>query len=127
MNIVLLIASILGFVSVAFGAYNEHGLKKKISEDVYRNVIVSVRYNQIYSALLAAIGLAFYADLPQSLESGLFWVSMIFTFAVLLFCFSIYLYAVLNKPKFARLAPIGGISFMIGWLVLGWVAITSAA
>ncbi|MEM9103920.1 MAG: hypothetical protein AAGB12_16550, partial [Pseudomonadota bacterium] len=72
MNIILLIGCFLGFVSVAFGAYNEHGLKKKISENVYRNVVVSVRYNQIYAAIIAVLGLFTYVGLPDSINHQLF-------------------------------------------------------
>ena len=56
MNVV--IGAILGFISVAFGAYAEHGLKTQISAEHFDFIMTAVRYNQLYAIIISCIGLA---------------------------------------------------------------------
>jgi len=126
MNAILLIAAILGFVSVAFGAYSEHGLRPKVDAETFRSVMTAVRYNQIYSALLFALGLLFYADIPSEAISRLYYVAGGFTLGCVLFCFSIYLWAYTGIKALSYAAPFGGILFMLSWLAAIWAALAPA-
>ncbi len=124
MNTILLIGAVLGFISVSFGAYSEHGLQPKISSETFRFVMTAVRYNQVYSVIVTAIGLVLFANLPEDLMTALFWAGIIFTIGVVLFSFSIYLSAQFGIPQLTKLTPLGGITLMIGWIYLIWIAIT---
>nr|WP_290125228.1 DUF423 domain-containing protein [Francisella noatunensis] len=54
----LIIGAILGFISVAFGAYAEHGLKSQISAEHFEFIMIAIRYNQIYAIVISGIGIA---------------------------------------------------------------------
>ena len=41
------IKTLLGFISVAFGAYAEHGLSKIVTDENFRFLMTAVRYNQV--------------------------------------------------------------------------------
>ncbi|MDA0771547.1 MAG: DUF423 domain-containing protein [Cyanobacteria bacterium] len=52
----------------------------------------------------------------------LFWIFLI---ALLLFCGNIYAYAISGSKSFGLIAPFGGISLMLGWAYLIYIAIKS--
>ena len=54
---ILLVGGVLGFISVVFGAYAEHGLKESISEEHFRFLMTAIRYNQVHAVVVTAIGL----------------------------------------------------------------------
>ncbi|API86216.1 DUF423 domain-containing protein [Francisella uliginis] len=119
----LAIGAILGFISVAFGAYAEHGLKTQISAEHFDFIMTAVRYNQTYAIVISGIGIALLSSksLAQSLTLKL--SSFLFILGTLLFSFSIYISIVWNIPSILKLAPIGGTSLMIAWIVLAISAI----
>ncbi|QIW09502.1 DUF423 domain-containing protein [Francisella sp. LA112445] len=114
----LAIGAILGFISVAFGAYAEHGLKTQISVEHFDFIMTALRYNQIYAIVISGIGIALLSSkqLGQSLLLKL--SSLFFIIGTILFSFSIYISVAYNIPAILELAPIGGTSLMIGWLTL---------
>ena len=50
---------IFGFFSVAFGAYSEHGLRPKVSDEEFRMLMTAIRYNQINSLMISVLGLIY--------------------------------------------------------------------
>lgn len=119
----LVFGSILGFISVAFGAYAEHGLKIKISEEDFRQVMVALRYNQIHAIIITSIGLFLISNNNHSLKRNLTTSGWLFILGTILFSFSIYLAKSCNLPFLINLAPIGGITLMIAWLSLTYIGI----
>ncbi|WP_432773416.1 DUF423 domain-containing protein [Francisella salimarina] len=119
----LIIGAILGFISVAFGAYAEHGLKSQISAEHFDFVMTAVRYNQAYAIVISGIGIALLSSksLAQSLALKL--SNLFFIVGTILFSFSIYISVIYNIPIILKLAPLGGTTLMIGWLILILAAI----
>lgn len=62
----LAVAAILGFVSVAFGAYTEHSLRDQLSEGMFRYLMTAIRYNQVHAVASLAVGLAVLARIGAS-------------------------------------------------------------
>ena len=121
----LTIAAVLGFASVAIGAYSEHGLRPKVSAEVFRFLMTAVRYNQVHAVVAAAIGLtAVSASAPFSVVAVI--AGWGFVLGILLFSGSIYASAILNQPQLTRVAPVGGMVLMAAWLALAWAGIDSA-
>ena len=54
---ILLIGAMLGFVSVAFGAFSEHGLRETITSEQFRFLMTAVRYNQVHAVIVVALQL----------------------------------------------------------------------
>ncbi len=110
----LIIAGISGFLGVALGAFGAHSLRDIIPSDMIKIYETGVQYQLIHSVVLLALALA---------TGNSFMASKWFFLAgIILFSFSLYLYAITDQLFFAMITPFGGVSFLIGWLSLVWVA-----
>ena len=118
---ILIVGALLGFFSVAFGAYSEHGLRPKVSDEEFRMLMTAIRYNQVHALMISVLGLI---TLPSSfLNIHLFRRSgFLFILGTILFSFSIYTSVGLQIPSLLYLTPIGGITLMISWLSLAYAA-----
>jgi uncharacterized membrane protein YgdD (TMEM256/DUF423 family) len=117
MKLLLASGAILGFVSVAFGAYSEHGLKPNVTAEDFRFLMTAVRYNQINSAVICSIGLFILID--NTTSNKLFKISgLTFVAGTVLFSFSIYLSILYKISSIQYLTPVGGITLMAAWLLL---------
>ena len=117
MSFILISGAILGFVSVSFGAYSEHGLKPIVSEEDFRFLMTAIRYNQVNSVIICAIGL--FILVADKNKIKLFKLSgQIFVIGTLLFSFSIYLSILFKMPNLQYLTPIGGMTLLGAWLIL---------
>ena len=119
----LVIGAILGFISVAFGAYAEHGLKTQISTQHFDFIMTAVRYNQLYAIIISCIGLTLLTNKTIAKSLMLKLTSFLFIIGTLLFSFGIYISVVLNIPSIMKLAPIGGTTLMLAWIMLAISAI----
>ena len=116
MSFILVSGAILGFISVSFGAYSEHGLKPIVSEEDFRFLMTAIRYNQVNSVIICAIGL--FILVADKNKIKLFKLSgQIFVIGTLLFSFSIYLSILLKMPNLQYLTPIGGMTLLGAWLM----------
>jgi uncharacterized membrane protein YgdD (TMEM256/DUF423 family) len=112
-NWIIVSALLLGSATV-LGAFGSHALQAQVSAeqlDVWR---VAVDYQFFH-----ALGLLGIAILMQrwTTSSALPWVAWLMFAGVLLFCGTIYL-AVLGAPRWINiLTPVGGLAFMLAWLV----------
>lgn len=119
----LIIGAIFGFISVAFGAYAEHGLKTQLSAEHFDFIMTAVRYNQAYAIFISGIGLALLSSKNLANCLILKLSNILFILGTLLFSFGIYISIVCNIPAIMKLAPIGGTTLMLAWIVLGISAI----
>jgi len=118
---ILIVGALLGFFSVAFGAYSEHGLRPKVSDEEFRMLMTAIRYNQVHALIISVLGLI---TLPSSfLNNHLFRRSgFLFILGTILFSFSIYISVGLQIPSLLYLTPVGGITLMVSWLSLAYAA-----
>ena len=116
MSFILVSGAILGFISVSFGAYSEHVLKPIVSEEDFRFLMPAIRYNQVNSVIICAIGL--FILVADKNKIKLFKLSgQIFVIGTLLFSFSIYLSILFKMPNLQYLTPIGGMTLLGAWLI----------
>lgn len=106
----IIISGIMGFLAVAFGAFGAHGLKSILTEHLLETYKTGVLYHLIHSAVLLSIAIAGKGNFTKSF--------MFFLAGIILFSFSLYIYAVTQLTIFAMITPIGGVSLLIGWLML---------
>ena len=106
----IIIGGILGFLGVALGAFGAHGLRDSLSPDMMKIYETGVIYHLIHSVAVLAIGLAGIKKY--------YIAALMFTAGVVLFSFSLYLYAVTGTLFFAIITPVGGLSFLAGWLLI---------
>ena len=120
---ILAIGAILGFISVAFGAYAEHGLKGTLSVENLEIIMTALHYNQIYAIVISMIGFVI-KNKGKLVDNIILKISgYLFILGTLLFSFGIYTSTLLEIPQLLRLAPIGGTTLMLGWVALAVVGI----
>lgn len=115
---ILILGALLGFISVAFGAFAEHGLKESVTDEQFRFVMTAVRYNQINALVIVMIGLTLLSDNRVANIPAFKWSGVLFIVGTLLFSFSIYISVSFNIPSLVNITPVGGMTIMAAWLVL---------
>ncbi len=106
----IIISAAMGFLAVGLGAFGAHGLKNTLSSANMEIYKTGVLYHLIHSAVLLAIALNTTYD---------FSISFLFIVAgIILFSFSLYAYSITGVKIFAIITPFGGVSFLIGWLLI---------
>lgn len=104
------IAALSGFAGVAIGAFGAHILKTQISPEMLEVYKTGVLYHLIHSVVLLALALS---------GKDCFRPSYYFILTgIVLFSFSLYFYSVTDVKFFAMTAPVGGISFLAGWILI---------
>jgi uncharacterized membrane protein YgdD (TMEM256/DUF423 family) len=103
------IAAIMGFLAVALGAFGAHGLSDSLSEKMLETYKTGVFYHIVHSVVLLVL----------ALSNHKFVKSFIFLAAgIMLFSFSLYIYSLTGIKFFAMITPFGGVSFLIGWILI---------
>ena len=116
----LVVAGLLGALSVTLGAFGSHGLKGKVGEDVLNIFETAVKYQFYHVFALFAVSILF-----QSFGSGmLLWSGRLFIAGTAFFCGSLYLLTFFRANNntsmnwLGAITPIGGLCFIAGWLLL---------
>jgi len=109
----LRIAAVLGSLGVILGAFGAHGLK----ELLVRNEAATIWEKAVFYHLIHAVML-FILGGRSPMQSGP-WLS--FLAGIVLFSGSLYLLALTKIHWLGAITPLGGLSFLVGWL---WLAIT---
>jgi uncharacterized membrane protein YgdD (TMEM256/DUF423 family) len=119
MKNILSFAAISGFLCVAFGAFGAHGLKPLLTPSLLATFETAVRY-QFYHSLALVLLVVLYQLNPnkQLLRSAYFFIA-----GIVLFSGSLYglVFTSIGAEPWRWLGPVtpmGGISFMIGWVFL---------
>jgi len=119
-KIFLLVASVLGAVAVAFGAFGAHALKKMVSETAVTIFETGVRYQFYHVFALALAGILF----RDYSNKWILWAGNLFIIGMLLFSGSLYLLTYITaavKPGLewvGIITPFGGLAFIAGWICM---------
>jgi uncharacterized membrane protein YgdD (TMEM256/DUF423 family) len=120
MKMFLILGTILAGLAVALGAFGAHGLKKLVDADTVSIYQTGVQYQMYHALALLAVGI-----LAQRMESSLLnYAGFFFIGGVVCFSGSLYLlssFRAMNKvvPGFVYpITPLGGVLFIIGWILL---------
>ena len=107
------LAAVLGASGVALAAFGTHALRGRLAPPVFAAWEIGTHYQLLHAVALLALGL--YADatgrsvrLPAAL----------LTTGLALFCGSLYLLVGAGWSAAGALAPIGGMTLLVGWLSL---------
>jgi uncharacterized membrane protein YgdD (TMEM256/DUF423 family) len=113
----MIIGGIFGFLGVAIGAFGAHGLKNYLTPEMLETYHTGVLYQLIHSVVILAIGIS--GDEKYRIPA------IFFTIGIILFSFSLYLYSITYTLAFAIITPVGGVSFLAGWLMIVIKAVMS--
>lgn len=114
-QLILTIGGAYGFLSVAFGAFGAHALKRKFNSEQLLSFETGVKYQMYHALIMIISGFTF-----PFLESSQQIMGWSFIIGVLLFSFSIYGLTLTsangNKMKWlGPVTPVGGLLLLIGW------------
>ena len=117
-RVLLLLAALFGFTGVGLGAFAAHGLKGQLSAEYLAVFQTGVHYQMLHT--LALLGLA---ALWQRLGGRLLTAAGVcFCVGILLFSGSLYALTLSGISALGMITPVGGLTFLAGWLCLGLAA-----
>lgn len=119
MKLFLILGAINGFLAVALGAFGAHGLEAKLSEKALGTWEKAVNYQMFHTMALLVTGLL----MAKIQSGGMAWAGWMFLIGMVLFSGSLYLYSTSGIKTFAMITPIGGVAFLIGWVLLGYAVV----
>ena len=113
MSSLLITAGLIGFTSVALGAFGAHGLEGRLTPEGEGWWATATLYALAHSAAALACALAGRAGVRGLGAPG--WA---FAVGTLIFAGTLYAMA-LGAPRwFGAVTPVGGVSFLIGWALV---------
>ncbi|PIJ96578.1 DUF423 domain-containing protein [Lysinibacillus sphaericus] len=106
-----------GLLAVAFGAFGAHALKE-ILDDYSRGIWeTAVQYQMFHATGLLVIGLLMssklFGEVKQLNLAGIF-----FNLGIVFFSGSLYVLAISGIKVLGAIPPIGGVLFLIGWILI---------
>jgi len=113
-----LAGSISAFLAVALGAFAAHGLKNKLTPEMFTIFEVGVRYQMYHALALLAVGWAS-TRWPGTAVNAAGWL---FIAGTIIFSGSLYLLSLAGPRWLGAITPLGGAAFLLGWLLLAWSA-----
>lgn len=113
-KLVLMIAAAFLAFAVAFGAFGAHALKTHLSAEMLQTWKTAVDYHFYHALGLLLVGiLSFYMP-----SVALKWSAALLVVGIVLFSGSLYTMALSGITWLGAITPIGGISFIGGWIML---------
>ncbi|MEQ1485389.1 DUF423 domain-containing protein [Methyloglobulus sp.] len=111
----LFLGTFCAFMGVGIGAFGAHALKASLSTEALAIYHTGVDYQMWHSLGLLGIGLWQHQTPDSKLVP---WAGWFMFMGILLFSGSLYLLALLDIPKLGMITPIGGVCFLIAWLLV---------
>ncbi len=106
-------------IGVGTGAFGAHGLRAHVGPDMLAVWQTAVLYQMVH-----ALGLLGVAALRPRLHRKLATTGILFLLAgVLIFSGSLYVLVLSGMRSLGAITPLGGVSFMIGWLLIAVAAL----
>ncbi len=121
-RIFLAIASILGGLSVAAGAFASHALKEKLTERALEIFQTGARY-QMYHAL-ALMLVALLLSRAEVAQTPLTVAGSAFIAGIAIFSGSLYALSLTGIKWLGAIAPLGGAALILGWGCLAIAALS---
>jgi len=111
----LLLGSCFALLAVIFGAFGAHGLEHTVTDKkILARFHTGVEY-QFYHAFAILMVALLLKETKSTLLSS---AGVAFAMGIILFSGSLYLYVLTGNKLFGMITPVGGLSFIIGWLLL---------
>lgn len=106
---------VLGFLSVALGAFAAHSLKATLEPEQMAILQTANQYMSFHA--LALLGLGLWNHWEK--WSATLWTGICFLLGVVFFSGSLYVYVLLGSRTAAMVTPVGGSLFLVGWILFG--------
>jgi len=108
------IASIFMFLGVALGAFGAHALREKMTNENKEVYKTAVFYHFIHALSLFVVAwLSTQTVDPKVTLAGIF-----LTVGIILFSGSLYVFTMAHIRWLGWVTPLGGLSFLVGWILV---------
>ena len=114
----LILGAASAFLSVTAGAFGAHALRARLSADLQTIFETGARYHMYHSLALIAVGLLAHLR-PSPLLNGAGWA---FVVGLVLFSGSLYALALSGIRVLGAITPLGGVGFLVGWVLFALAA-----
>ena len=104
-------------IAVAFGAFGAHALKEKLSEHYLAIWETAVQYQMFHAIGLLAIGILMSSSLFGA-SPQLTWAGYLLLAGIIIFSGSLYVLSLSGIGILGAITPIGGVAFIVGWIML---------
>ena len=112
----IITGAVMAGIAILLGAFGAHGLKNKITADYLIVFDTGVKYHFYHSLGLMIIGiLAFHFPTEPLHIPCIFIVS-----GIILFSGSLYVLSITGLKWVGAITPVGGLSFIIGWILTAY-------
>ncbi len=110
----LVLGTIAGGSAVILGAFAAHGFKDRLEPRLLAAFHTGVEYQFYHALALLAVGIL----LLHAQQRLLIWAGGAFALGIVLFSGSLYVMALTGMRGFGVVTPVGGLSFILGWILL---------
>jgi uncharacterized membrane protein YgdD (TMEM256/DUF423 family) len=115
-RVFFVLGAVLAGVGVIAGAFGAHGLRGRLTPELLGVFETGVRYHLIHALGLLAVAWAM-TRWPGAATSTAGWL---FLAGIFLFSGSLYGLSLSGLRWLGAITPIGGVAWVVGWLILGW-------
>lgn len=125
----LILSVVSGFLSVAIGAFGAHGLKAQLIKNAIQSELDKNHYIDIFNTgvkyqMFHTFALVLVAYLIETYsEKGYQWAGLFFGIGILVFSGSLYALSITGVRALGAITPIGGVCFLIGWVIIFYKAL----
>jgi uncharacterized membrane protein YgdD (TMEM256/DUF423 family) len=105
-------------LAVAAGAFGAHGLRARITPELLAVFETGARYQMYHALGLLGVGCA----VGRWSGGGAGAAGWLFVAGMVLFSGSLYLLALGGPRWLGAVTPVGGLCFLVGWVLLAWAA-----
>ena len=114
-NLIIPLGALNAFIAVAAGAFAAHGLKDALSTAHLETFKTAADYQMLHGLGMILIGLLNKHEVTRGNTSS----AIIMLIGIILFSGSLYLLTLTGTRWLGMITPIGGVCFLIAWLILG--------
>jgi uncharacterized membrane protein YgdD (TMEM256/DUF423 family) len=109
------VGAILAALAVAFGAFGAHAMREHLTPARMDTWKLASQYLLVHAVALVALGAS------GRLEGGLAAAgTMLLTVGCVVFSGSLYVLCLTNQGFWGAITPLGGLSFIVGWLIVAF-------
>ncbi len=104
-------------IAVAFGAFGAHALKDRLSEHYLAIWETAVQYQMFHAIGLLVVGILLSPALLGP-STQLSWAGYLILAGIIIFSGSLYALSLSGVGILGAITPIGGVAFIVGWIML---------
>lgn len=112
----LIAGAVNAALAVALGAFGAHALKDKLSERYLAIWDTAVQYQMFHALGLLAVGILMSSSLIGP-SSQLTWAGYLLLAGIIIFSGSLYALSLSGVGVLGAITPIGGVAFIVGWIL----------